>query len=436
MSFSAVVNFRLGLGADPRHAQNEQSPRSWLLAQVNPALAIRPVSSTGKSSSEIVRAYLRAKEAGKMERKEMKRVLRAQFRADSMAMLEWSMSTQAPFAERWVQFWLNHFTVSTTRKAVAGLTGAYEREAIRSHCFGHFKDLLLSVIQHPAMLIYLDNVRSTGPNSRRGRKNRGLNENLAREILELHTLGVDGGYTQDDVLSFAKILTGWSLIRKSWETGPVFRFNESAHEPGAKTLLGTRYSAGESGGIQALNDLAIHPSTAQFISYKLAKHFVSDIPPKALVKRLAKSFQQSNGDLMELAKTLIDAPETWSHRREKLKTPYEWMMGVSRCAGWTVAEKTFGALRSLRQAPFTAPSPQGWSDDAADWMGPEAVLARLDIAERFGQRMARRGGVNSGDVASWLGANVSNSTQEALARANSPAQQWALLIMSPEFQRR
>jgi uncharacterized protein (DUF1800 family) len=232
------------------------------------------------------------------------------------------------FVERLVWFWSNHFCVSAD--VVNNMAGGYEREAIRTHVLGRFGDMLLAAESHPAMLIYLDNFRSVGPMSVAGLLNKtGLNENLAREILELHTLGVRSVYTQDDVYRFAKTITGWTLrpMATDPDHGNEFLFNARLHEPGPQTVLGKVYpEGGVEQGRAVLADLARHPATAAHVAFKLARHFSSDEPAPSLVERLSKRFLDTDGDLKEIAKALVEAPETWDEQRLKLKRPSEWLI--------------------------------------------------------------------------------------------------------------
>ncbi|MGL4727561.1 MAG: DUF1800 domain-containing protein, partial [Bosea sp. (in: a-proteobacteria)] len=256
------------------------------------------------------------------------------YREDAQARIHAAMEPLAGYSERLAQFWSNHFCVSVAKgQFVRGLAGAYEREAIRPHVFGRFADMLLAATSHPAMLFYLDNQQSLGPNSRAGpRRGRGLNENLAREIMELHTLGVAGGYTQADVTSLARIITGWSIVGREGRQGEPggFIFNDNLHEPGAHVVLGKSYAQqGVEQGRAALNDLARHPATAQHIARKLARHFVADDPPAALVAKLAKVFRESDGDLRAVSLALIDAPEAWGEAQAKLRSPQEFLVAAS-----------------------------------------------------------------------------------------------------------
>src|SRR5262247_651360 len=242
---------------------------------------------------------------------------RRNFLKEVKARLDAALDAELGFAERLVWFWSNHFCVSTSR--VLNQAGGYEREAIRPHILGRFADMLLAAERHPAMLVYLDNTMSIGPQSVAGiNRTRGLNENLAREILELHTLGVRTVYSQDDVTSFAKVLTGWTLLQQVSDPvhGGEFIFIKRMHEPGPQTVIGKTYDdTGVEQGRAVLRDLARHPATAAHVAEKLARHFVADEPPRELVDRLAQRFRDSDGDLKEVAKALVTAPEAWSPRR-------------------------------------------------------------------------------------------------------------------------
>src|SRR5262252_798402 len=250
------------------------------------------------------------------------------FRAEAMARFQRAVQAPVGFVERLVHFWSNHFCVSAAKGGfVRACAGSFEREAIRPHVLGRFTDMLKAVESHPAMLFYLDNAQSFGPQSPAGqRRQRGLNENLAREILELHTLGVNGGYTQADVTALARIITGWTFAGREGRIGEpgTFVFFALAHEPGDHELLGKTYPAGGmEQGESVLADLARHPATARHVATKLARHFVADEPPATLVDRLAKVFRDSDGDLKALAAALIDADEAWSVALAKMRTPEE-----------------------------------------------------------------------------------------------------------------
>src|SRR6478752_2313795 len=241
-------------------------------------------------------------------------VIQKTYRSEALARLQRAVIADCGFTERLVAFWSNHFCISANKGQLARIwAGSFEREAIRPHVLGRFGDMLKAVEQHPAMLFFLDNQQSLGPDSRAGQnRKRGLNENLAREIMELHTLGVGGGYSQDDVTSLARIITGWTYAGRQGQLGTpgTFVFNANAHQPGAQREA-------------VLSDIARHPSTAKFIATKFARHFVADDPPPALIAKLQDVFARTDGDLRALASALIDADEAWTAPMTKMRSPYE-----------------------------------------------------------------------------------------------------------------
>ncbi len=350
-----------------------------------------------------------------------------------------ALGAEIGFAERLVWFWSNHFCVSADKVGVRPICGAYEREAIRAHMLGRFGDMLLAVESHPAMLIYLDNARSIGPDSIAGvRQKRGLNENLAREILELHTLGVRSVYTQEDVTRFANVITGWTVIapRQDATRAGEFVFNPNMHQPGAQTVIGKSYpDTGMEQGREVLAALARHPATAKHVATKLARHFVADEPPPALVERLAKRFLDTQGDLKEVTKTLVTAPETWDAPRAKLKRPGEWIIASLRAIGVTPPD--IGPVmqaHNLLGEPLWRPSaPKGFADESAPWL--DGLAQRLDIANQLARRLG--GQADPREVfEETLAPLASTETRQAIARAESRPQALALLFMAPEFQRR
>jgi len=350
---------------------------------------------------------------------------------------EAALNADIGLTERLVWFWSNHFCISADK--IRSMAGAYEREAIRPHVLGRFADMLLAVEGHPAMLFYLDNTISMGPNSVAGiNRSRGLNENLARETLELHTLGVRSGYTQDDVISFANVLTGWTLVppADNPEHGGEFTFNPRLHEPGAKTVMGKVYEdEAVEQGRAVLRNLAVHPATATHVATKLARHFIADTPPPALVEKLAKVFLETGGDLKEVAKAMVSSPESWAEPPTKLKRPCEWGVGMVRATGIAqVDPKRFTDGQALLGEPLWRPSsPKGYADDEATWI--DGMGRRLDIANNFAERVA--GKVDPQDVIeNVLGSCVSAEVKQAVGSAESRQQALALLFMSAEFQRR
>ena len=361
---------------------------------------------------------------------------RQNFLKEVRARLDAALLPEIGFAERLVWFWSNHFCIS--RDVVPNMAGGYEREAIRPHILGHFADMLLAVEGHPAMLVYLNNQVSIGPNSVAGiNRTRGLNENLAREILELHTLGVRTGYSQTDVFNFAKVLTGWTILPPvdNPEHGAEFVFNARMHEPGPQQVIDKTYSdTGVEQGRAVLADVARNPATATHIATKLARHFAADDPPPALVERLAKTFRDTDGDLKEVTKTLVVSPEPWSSPRDKLKRPSEWAIALSRAVGGRGDPQRFvNGQRVLGEPLWQPPAPQGFADTEGAWI--DGVGARLDIANNVAQRVAGR--VDPGEVlADALGPLASAETRAAVALAETRQQGLVLALMAPEFQRR
>lgn len=440
---------RFGLGPRPGElAEIGGDPRSWIGEQISIVNVVPPELRPLPSSEEIIRAIHEARLKGPENLKSMlaqgyRNILLSEIVARTQAHIR----TAQPFRERMVLFWANHFTVSTTKRIIGPSIGAYEREVIRPHVFGRFEDMLLATTRHPTMLSYLDNNISFGPNSLVGkRRHRGLNENLAREILELHTLGVNGGYTQSDVTEFAKILTGWTHggtrnKQAVQRIGPVhgnFEFRDIVHEPGPKSLLGKRYAEnGEQEGINALKDLARHPATATFIAQKLARHFIADEPPTTAVKALENAFRTSGGQLGTVSRTLIGLDAVWHEPLAKVKTPYELVISTLRAVAFDdIKQRAFaGTFREMGQSPFSAPSPAGWPDRAKDWMSPEALMRRVEWLRATSARLPRS--LNPQTVAEQtIGPVMSARTEEMIAAAPSGEEALALLFASPEFQRR
>ena len=363
------------------------------------------------------------------------------FRGEALARIHRALEARAGFAERLVAFWSNHFCISVAKGGIARVSaGSFEREAIRPHVLGRFSDMLLAVESHPAMLHFLDNAHSVGPNSRAGeRSHRGLNENLGREIMELHTMGVGSGYGQADVTNLARILTGWTIVGPPGMLGEpgTFAFNENAHEPGPIELLGRTYAQeGPAQGASALLDLARHPATAQHIAGKLARAFVADDPPPALVARLAKTFHDTDGDLRRMALALIEAPESWELAPRRMRDPYEFVIGTHRLLQRLPDDPgaVLGPLREMGMALWQPPGPNGFPTDAAAWAAPENMKLRLDYAALVGQRL--RDPPNPSDLLEALcGGRPAPETRDAIARAESRQQGLALLLMSPEMQR-
>lgn len=369
-------------------------------------------------------------------------VVQKTYRAEALARIQRATIAEGGFVERLVVFWSNHFCISASKGEPARMwAGSFEREAIRPHVLGKFADMLRAVEQHPAMLFFLDNQQSIGPNSRAGKnQKRGLNENLAREIMELHTLGVGGGYGQADVTSLARIITGWTYVGREGRLGTpgTFVFNANAHEPGPQPLLGKTYEdTGVAQGEAALADIARHPSTAKFIALKLAQHFVADTPQPALLARLEGVFRKTDGDLKAVALALLDANEAWQAPVTKLRTPYEYLIATGRLLARIPEDpnRYFAGLQALGQPLWTPAGPNGFPDSNAVWAVPEGMKLRLDLAAQVSSRIP-----DSIDPRELLevvaGEAASTETRQTVARAETRQQALALLLMSPEFQRR
>ena len=365
------------------------------------------------------------------------------FRIEALARFQQAARVPCGIVERLVAFWANHFAVSAIKSPYARITvGAFEREAIRPYVLGRFADMLKAVEQHPTMIHYLDNQLSAGPQSQVVRNNpkRGLNENLAREIMELHTLGVNGGYSQADVTTLARIITGWTYTGPDSMIAPsgTFIFAPQWHEPGPQQLLGKTFDQpGKLQGEAALDMLAHHPATANFIATKLVRHFIADDPPAALVARLADTFRKTDGDLSAVTHALLASDEAWSLPLTKMRVPSEFLLAMMRLIGRAPEEpnRILGALNQLGQ-PFWSPGgPNGFPDTNGAWAAPEQLKLRLDVS--FAVARQFRDPPNPRDMLDEaLGPAASQATRDAVTRAESKQQGFALLVMSPEMQRR
>jgi uncharacterized protein (DUF1800 family) len=369
-------------------------------------------------------------------------IIQKTYRAEALARFQRAVLSESGFTERLVAFWSNHFCISANKGALARIwAGSFEREAIRPHVLGRFAEMLRAVEQHPAMLFFLDNQQSLGPDSRAGlNRKRGLNENLAREIMELHTLGVGGGYTQDDVTSLARVITGWTFAGRQGQLGApgAFVFNANAHQPGPQQVLGKIYAAGGvEQGEAALSDIARHPSTARFIATKFVRHFVADDPPPALVARLQDVFTKTDGDLKALAIALVDADDAWRAPVTKVRSPYEFLVASGRLFAHVPEDpgQYLGGLNVLGQPLWSPAGPNGFPDTNAAWAAPEGMKLRLDISAQIASRVGNN--IDPRDLMEvTLADAASEDTRRTIERAESRPQAIALLLMSPEFQRR
>lgn len=460
MKTAVIAASRFGLGARPDELNKiDGNAESWLLDQLQgpsrPHSEIRGLPKSETVLADVSELRRNERAAGKNDVDFVKtygRIARRHYLEQTSARYAAAVASETPFHERLVHFWSNHFAVSADKQPIPAIAGLYENEAIRPNIGGKFIDLLLAAEKHPAMIIYLDNQRSIGPDSTLGKRaNRrsrdkefGLNENLAREILELHTLGVDGGYSQRDVTTFANIITGWSIGGESqrgrFSDGipGTFEFREAIHQPGTQTLLGKRYTQdGIKQGEAVLRDLAVHPATAKHIARKLASHFVADNPPTSLVDRLTETYLANDGDLSAVYESLVQSDEPWKSVRSKYKTPNDFVISTLRAFRHTPENRRFifAALDLMGQTPFRPGSPAGWPDTAEQWGGADALYKRIEwsntVARVVGERVNP---VDLGDAV--LGTSFSPETRKAISRAESNHQGMTLFLASPDFQRR
>jgi uncharacterized protein (DUF1800 family) len=461
---------RFGLGARPGEAERLPDPRGWLRAQLEgPPQGQAPQLAAPEAIAEGLRAVDEARARGPAELQQARRRLLEIAQADARAALAGRIASDRPFVERLVAFWSNHLCVSTAAAIpVAALAGSYERDAIRPHVLGRFEDMVLASATHPAMLIYLDNFRSVGPGSpgvrARGNARRGLNENHARELLELHTLGVDGGYTQQDVSELAKILTGWTVeglpdpgrvpadrlpqVRGGRGRGSLapraapadglvrFAFRPILHEPGPKTVLGVRYAAGDvRDGERVIRDLCRHPSTARFVAAKLVTHFVSDEPPSTAVDRIARVFRDTAGDLRAVAAALVDLPEAWEATMRKFRAPQDWLVAACRACGAGPAPELVLALRQLRHPLWSPPSPKGFGDRTSEWADPDSLLNRAELARTVARRLAGQARLDPRRLLEVVDVPNGDPLRTLLADTSiQPAERIALALAGPAFQ--
>ena len=475
---TAIATNRFGLGAKPGDGNRVgNDPAAWLESQLNPVREVRTASGRPQSAlvlEEVNRLRLAQQAARSAVRdepievdqesiREFTQYIAQSYRSQAAASLLAGIESEQPFRERLVRFWSNHFAVSADKQPVGAIAAHYRDEAIRPHITGNFRNMLTAAVRHPAMLLYLDNPQSIGPNSMLGaRANRnrraGLNENLAREILELHTLGVDGGYSQQDVIEFAKSLTGWSVgtassaermgpaLRRATGTAEAgapgeFTFRTAVHEPGAKTIFGQRF---EEGGVDeaesVLNFLATRTQTAHFLAAKLVRHFVADQPPAKLVEHLADAYLENDGELTPVYRELIRAQESWLEPLAKYKTPQEFLISTYRALGapprnQNPGNQLVGLATQIGQRPLTPGSPAGWPDIAEQWNGGDALLKRIEFATQVGANIGDR--IDAlGRLDDVLGETASDATRQGIQRAESGAQAIALLLAAPEFHRR
>jgi uncharacterized protein (DUF1800 family) len=376
------------------------------------------------------------------------------FRREVDARIDKQLDVDIGFVERLVMFWSNHFSMSVNKcEAVRGTLGQLERDVIRRHVLGNFTDMLVGVMTHPAMIAFLDNADSVGPSTEVAKWwDAGFNENLAREIMELHTIGSDGGYTEEDVTNLSQILTGWSYVRwwesdNGWNGGTQqnrgqFIFRDDWHEPGSFKLMGKRYGGkGMEAGLAVLRDLAAMPQTAENIAFKLVRHFYSDEPDPRMVARVARVFRKTGGNLRAVATALVRDPDALEGQLVKIRTPYENAIAQFRAVGRRYDEDNHWSfwctLDALKGLPFECPSPEGYADETAAWLAPDAMTIRLDTALLNAWVYAKPDDVSATTLARRLfGKALRKESLRKIAGAPDAWRAYATLFMIPEFQRR
>lgn len=435
-----IAAHRFGFGPKPGEIDTiAQDPRGWLAEQVTKPQPLPAAMIDMPPVSENVLDWWAAVTTSVAELvKRIRGPYTRLWAREAGARLHAAIVTDAPFHERLVWFWGDHFTCSGVKAVAIGMAGGHEREAIRPHVSGRFGDMLLAASEHPGMLFYLDNYRSSGPDSPQGYYGRrGINENLAREILELHTLGVDQGYDQNDVQQFAKVLTGWTFARAHEPNAGGFHFHPGMHERGPKTVLGETYPEnGVEEGRAVLARLATHPSTARHIATKLARHFVADDPPATLVDKLAKRFLDTDGDLQQVSLAMIEADESWDAPLTKVKRPAEYTVAVRRALDdASDIAAVMDALNSLGNLPFMANSPAGWPDREDAWLTPDSAVRRA----RFAQASVNGRKANApdaGKIAEQVLGDLLPPDDRAQLDNLPNDMALALVLASPAFQRR
>ena len=444
---------RFGLGARSKELIEAQvNPKQWLLSQMVPPsfdLSRINTESAFRQFAIYREEQKRAREiTNDSNNKEMVNFSKPLRQTQKKILFDgfWhSVETTQPFSVRLLDFFSNHFSVSTSSIPLYTLAPLLEREAIAPFIFSRFEDMLIAVIQHPAMLIYLDNTKSTGPNSKIGRNNkkRGLNENLAREIFELHTLGLDSGYKINDIQELAKAISGWSISYPHEIKKFGFIYRDRQHEPGTRIILGREYrDLGIQQGRAILRDLARDPNTARFISNKLVTYFINDKPDELLVNDMVDTWIKTKGDLRQVITTLIEHHKSWDFDRNKFKTPREFVVSTLRALNLNrnISRPFFKSIvyhiATLGQQPFGSGSPSGYPLKASAWTGSDALMKRIDWVNRLNAVVPKLK-TNTLEIAQQLfGDFITEQTLRSIKRAESDRQARTLLFMSPEFQRR
>jgi uncharacterized protein (DUF1800 family) len=434
----AIAVTRFGLGARVGEIDDAaRDPVAWVLDQSDPSAA--PIWPGALHSAELMvakRAHMKAEPDETKRRDRRVEITHAEF----LRRMQHACATPAPFRERWALFWQNHFALVEQNLEIEMFGAAFMREVVDPHLFGRFEDMAVAAVQHPAMLLALDQVSNVGPNSPFGRATgQGLNENLARELLELHTLGVDGGYGQTDVTEMARAISGWRVTGEHVPTMLEGRFVNDAdrREPGVRRFMGRPWSESDDRAEAMVRFAARQPATARHIGLKLARHFSADQPPPALVRRLAEAFERTGGDLRAVAEALVTAPEAWSREQRKFKSPYDFAVSMHRATGVQPTDANWlnHVIQSMGHHPLWARTPEGWSDEAVSWATPHGLASRTAFAVEVGRKSdARDSRVFAEQALGPLARRATHAAVGAVGLDRPSA--FALVLMSPEFQRR
>ncbi|MDW8443052.1 MAG: DUF1800 domain-containing protein [Acetobacteraceae bacterium] len=431
---AAVAAIRFGLGPRPGEcAEIAHDPKGWVLAQLERVPPPLPAVGASVPTAEQGLATLLETQRNRPP-PGAPNPLTVAYQDSMLALSAHWATTESPVIERFALLWSNHLTVSRRAASLAALVADHHLRAIRPHVLGPFHELLRAAVLHPAMLRYLDNHVSVGPNSEAGlRRRRGLNENLAREVLELHTVTPAAGYTQADVTQLAAALTGWGT-GEAGESPVVFR--PRAHEPGEKTILGRTFPEGAEGTLAALVMLATHPATFRALALRLARHYLADDPPPAVVAAVERRLAETEGDLGAAMRALVAHPLAWEAPLGKLRSPAEFVIASLRATGDPLPPPArLAAFGELGQPLFTAPSPKGWPDEAAAWSAPELILRRIDWAARLAARLPDPPDPRE-LLDAVLGPLADAETRAAVRGAPSVREGVLLVLASPAFQRR
>jgi len=440
-----LAELRFGYGITKSINYSNKNPKKYLSDQLQrPELLVHQ----GANSLDLLKQFYGINNAMKMikdtkakkeAQKKRNKAIRKSQENDAKQKIEQMTFSKTPFYERLVSFWSDHFCIAKKNQQVQMLAGCYEREAIRPHVLGSFENMLIASAQHPAMLIYLDNANSISKSSIAGsRRKKSINENLAREILELHTLGVDKGYTQNDVIALAELISGWSIPRKKevMRTQKSFFFRKNAHSRDKIYFLGNTFmpKEGLNRGIRALKLIARHPNTATHISTKMANHFTGGRASVKMIKNLENTFIRTKGNLHAMALSLIQQDEIWTLEQKQMIPPIDYLIMIDRILGLKPNIKDTGKfLRATGQILWQPPSPKGWEVSINNWASPDSFLERLRWIQHIVKKQRVKNihnHINLDDIP------ISMEVSEYMNEVKKDSQKLEIFLMSPMMIRR